>query len=212
MRFRSVFTASAVSAQVLFATRGAVAEHGRAEEPFFGFINELSRSTSGHSGQILTEIAPKLLESRPPEHDQESLWNYRNSYVRLMRSMNSSLYGDLLMTPLEESPGHPVHIILSHLSGPIVYAAGWNGTANVPPDPNGIRRGGALVWVDATSEDMATACKHTIELKGPLVVIVSWMPDNFAHFMLDMLPLLFWIRRFRAPPQARFGILDAPLH
>ena len=108
-----------------------------------------------------------------------------------------------------------------------------SGESLVPEDPVGRRSGGALVWTapdpkwletplsspsstigasNSSSSSSDSVCEHTVWLTGPLLVMVNWFPGNFHHFLHDTMPLVFFVRRFRASPSARFGLVDHPLH
>ena len=105
------------------------------------------------------------------------------------------------------------------------------GQSLVPEDPVGRRSGGALVWTapdpkwldssssaaggsgsSSGSKNTSSVCEYTVWLTGPLLVIANWFPGNFHHFLHDTMPLVFFVRRFRATPSARFGLVDHPLH
>jgi hypothetical protein len=106
-----------------------------------GFSKEFDRLTAGLSDARVTKgfaadnIAPKLLESRPPLHDQESLWTYRNSYMTRLRRLINRQYlenADVILTSsLSVSPGDSIHLQLSIENAATVWASAWSSTKRV---------------------------------------------------------------------------------
>ena len=85
-------------------------------------------------GFAVVNITPKLLESRPPLHDQETLWAYRNSYLsRLRQIMTPQLENaDVsLANSISVTPGHSVHLQISQADSSLVWSSAWNSTFRV---------------------------------------------------------------------------------
>lgn len=163
-----------------------------------------------HITSCFNHFPPTLLTSKKNIHDMSSVKNYHATYSRRKFLLDQHGSGDVILNSLE-AQRMPIQLNISG-RGNVLSSSAWNGTHTIPVDPKGPRSGGALVWTHPGKEIWQKACRHRILLRGPLYVVSNWFPGNFAHFLLDTIPVLLYVRRFRSNGSARFGLIDHRLH
>lgn len=187
------------------------------ETEVVGFSATTSAYAATSSLQVeCSNYAPAVPGIKPDLHFDTAVSDYYGTYKKLYNSVSKdkAQEGDVVSDRLKITSGGAIasggKLVITN-KGNIVSSAAWNATASIPADIAGPRIGGALVWTEPeTTEDQV--CQQHITVNGELIVIANWWIGNFHHFSHDALPLVYWIKRFRASSDARFGLPDHPLH
>jgi len=157
---------------------------------------------------------PTLLHTEDPDQDPDdtSFFDYQHFYTRRKIVLEQD---ELEGVSFERLSGLPHFRVLK--AGTMLHSDGWNKTHEIPAhqsDASHIKSGNTLLWTKPPSNHLDLMCENSIELKpsANLLVIATWFPGNFGHFLHDALPLIFWLFNFGMDDRDRLGLVDTWLH